>query len=153
VSVFVIRHAKAGSRRNWDGNDRDRPLSKTGRRQADALVKPLASTRGAAIVSSPYLRCVESVEPLAEEWEVAITPDRRLAEGAGPAGALALVRELAAGGGALCTHGDVLTELLELLGRAGVDLGPDPRCEKGSVWVLEVAGDRIESARYLPPPA
>ena len=42
LSLFVVRHAKAGSRRDWDGDDSLRPLSKDGRRQADAVAARLA---------------------------------------------------------------------------------------------------------------
>ena len=70
-----------------------------------------------------------------------------------PTARCALVRELAGAGGVLCSHGDVITELLSRLERSGVDLGNDPRCEKGSVWALELDGEEVVTARYLPPPS
>ena len=105
------------------------------------------------VVSSPFVRCRETVEPLAAAAGLEVELDDRLAEGAGPYGALGLVREVAPKGGVLCSHGDVITELLALLERAGIDLGDDPRCEKGSVWVLELEGEQVVSAPYLPPPS
>jgi 8-oxo-dGTP diphosphatase len=153
VSVWVVRHAKAGSRKGWGGDDARRPLSKAGRAQAEALVTLLKPARFHRIVSSPFVRCLETVEPLAAAAGLEVELDERLAEGAGPYGALALVRETNPEGGVLCSHGDVITELLSLLARSGVDLGEEPRCEKGSVWVLELDGDRVVSATYLPPPS
>jgi 8-oxo-dGTP diphosphatase len=152
VTVWVVRHAKAGSRRAWSGDDSRRPLSKPGRRQADALVDLFASASFDRVVSSPFVRCWETVEPLATGASLEVELDDRLAEAAGPYGALALVRETAAGGGVLCSHGDVIPELLARLERSGIDLGDDPRCEKGSVWALELEGEQVVSARYLPPP-
>lgn len=153
MTVWVVRHAKAGSRRAWNGDDSRRPLSKPGRSQADALVELLASASFDRIASSPFVRCRETVDPLAARDALEVTLDERLGEGAGPYGALSLVREAAAKGGVLCSHGDVITELLARLERSGIDLGDDPRCEKGSVWALELDGEDIISARYLPPPA
>lgn len=152
MSVWVVRHAKAGSRRGWSGDDARRPLSKPGRAQAQGLVELLGSEKFHRVVSSPFVRCGETVEPLAAAAGREVELDERLSEGAGPYGALALVREAAAEGGVLCSHGDVITELLALLERAGVDLGDDPRCEKGSVWTLELEDGRVTSATYLPPP-
>ncbi len=152
MTVWVVRHAKAGSRRAWSGEDSRRPLSKPGRDQADALVKLLADASFDQIATSPYVRCRETVAPLGASTSLDVEVDDRLAEGAGPYGALSLVREFAANGGVLCSHGDVITELLARLERSGVDLGDDPRCEKGSVWVLELDGEQVASARYLPPP-
>jgi len=152
MTVWVVRHAKAGSRRAWSGEDGRRPLSKPGRRQANALVALLASESFDRIVSSPFVRCFETVEPLAASASFEVELDDRLAEDAGPYGALALVRETAATGGVLCSHGDVIPQLLARLERSGIDIGPDPRCEKGSVWALDLDGEEVVSARYLPPP-
>ena len=60
--------------------------------------------------SSPYLRCIETVEPLAAALGLTVELDARLAEGAGRTAALTLVAEL--DGGLACTHGDIAEELL-----------------------------------------
>ena len=44
LMLYLVRHAKAGSRHDFHGNDRLRPLSKAGHRQAEALA--LAVGRG-----------------------------------------------------------------------------------------------------------
>jgi hypothetical protein len=51
------------------------------------------------------------------------------------------------------SHGDVIPELLAALARRGVDLGDDPRCRKGSTWVLDVEAGAVTAARALAPPA
>ncbi len=104
----LVRHAAAGKRREWDGDDRLRPLDERGRRQAAALVELLGLLGFRRVVSSPYVRCVETVEPLAAALGVEVETDDRLAEGAGAA-ALELLRE---DGVLACTHGDVIEEVL-----------------------------------------
>ena len=39
--VYLVRHARAGHRAQWDGNDTLRPLDERGRRQAELLVDQL----------------------------------------------------------------------------------------------------------------
>ena len=65
VASYLVRHAKAGSRERWTAPDRDRPLTAAGRVQAAALTRLLQATTR-VVSSSPYLRCVETVAPLAE---------------------------------------------------------------------------------------
>jgi len=149
VAVFVVRHAAAGDRDAWEGDDRLRPLSKKGWKQARAIAVQLQPLGVRRLISSPYVRCVQSLEPLAERLGVKVEADERLAEGAGLA-VLDLVRE-AGDGAALCTHGDVVADLLGHLARQGVVRGT-LEAEKGSTWLLDLQGERIIGARYLRPP-
>jgi phosphohistidine phosphatase SixA len=108
VTSVLVRHASAGDRRDWDGDDRLRPLDGRGRRQAAELVELLRPFAVRRVVSSPYVRCVETVEPLAAALGLPVERDERLAEGAGRA-ALGLVREA---GTVSCTHGDVVEDII-----------------------------------------
>lgn len=106
MSVVLLRHASAGDRDTWRGDDRLRPLDKRGRKQAKALGKELRARGVRHVLSSPYVRCVQTVEPLGLE----IVTDERLAEGA-PAEEtrqlLASVDDAVA-----CTHGDVVENVI-----------------------------------------
>jgi broad specificity phosphatase PhoE len=105
------------------------------------------------ILSSPYVRCIESVVALASVRGLAIELSEALAEEAPLEDALVLVRKHAHADPVLCSHGDVISMLLDYLARRGVDLGPSPQCPKGSTWVLETdAGGEVVAARYFPPP-
>ena len=53
---------------------------------------------------------------------------------------------------ALCSHGDVIWELLRDLEEAGVPLSPGMPAKKGSTWRLEVRNGAIVRGTYLPPP-
>lgn len=152
MTIYLVRHVKAGERRTWDDDDRLRPVSKTGQAQARALVGQLDGERFQHIVSSPYVRCIESVAPLASTRGLAIEVADGLAEEAPLDEALAVVRKHAAGGAVLCSHGDVIPMLLEHYARQGVDLGPHPQCAKASIWVLDTtAGGDVTAARYVAP--
>jgi broad specificity phosphatase PhoE len=153
TSVYLVRHADAGSRQTWRGPDDRRPLSEDGRRQARGLVDLLASERFDRVVSSPSLRCVQTVEPLAEARRVAVEEDARLLEGHDPRDTVswlqaeASLRSLVA-----CTHGDLVPAVLTALEAAGASVPVERRWPKASTWVLEFEGGRWARARYVPPP-
>jgi broad specificity phosphatase PhoE len=159
MRLFVVRHAHAGDRAAWDGPDRGRPLSRKGRRQADGLAQRFAAEGIGRVVSSPATRCVQTLEPLAARLGLAVEDDVRLLEGASLSGSLALAAELrdagAAGGPdavALCSHGDVIPELVRALRDGGCRVEGPMACQKASAWVIGGDGDRFLSARYLAPP-
>jgi phosphohistidine phosphatase SixA len=136
VSLLLNRHALAGHSREWQGDDRVRPLDERGRRQAEALVDALAEFELDRIVSSPYVRCVQTVEPLAEARGFELELDEQL--GADRLEEVPEVLERLKGQNAVvCTHGD-----LPWLG--------DRKFKKGSTWVLD---EELEPVRYIPPPA
>jgi 8-oxo-(d)GTP phosphatase len=156
TAVHLIRHAKASSRRRWDGPDHLRPLTKSGRRQAAALTERLDGQPLSRLVSSPHVRCVQTLEPLGGARGLAVEIADELAEGAPGDGALDLALSVAADGpAALCTHADVMQLAVQELASAGVPLAGGGLLDlaKGSTWVLEVAGRTFAGARYVPPPA
>jgi len=130
MSVILLRHASAGDRDAWTGDDRVRPLDAAGRAEAAALRGAMRATR---VVSSPYVRCVETVGPLAVSLGLEVELDERLAEGGSRAAALALLAEL--DGGVACTHGDIVEAVL------GAPL------DKGAAVVLELVGGEVASVR------
>jgi 8-oxo-(d)GTP phosphatase len=148
----MIRHAHAGSRKNWRGDDRLRPLSPKGQRQAASLSRTLKLWKPERILTSPYIRCVETVEPFADMLGLKVEKVDELAEGAGVA-ALKLIRSLDPADVALCTHGDITSTVLTSVAKDdGLNLGRQPGHAKGSTWVLERRGERIVKATYRPPP-
>jgi 8-oxo-dGTP diphosphatase len=149
--VFLIRHGEAGERSGWKGVDRDRPLTPDGRAQAERLADQLAKQPLDRILTSGYVRCVETMAPLAARRGMSVEEVGWLEEGANPAEALAAL--LGGGSVAACSHGDVVSGILFELADRGVALGSSPRMQKGSTWVLEVAEGQVSAARYFPPPA
>jgi broad specificity phosphatase PhoE len=149
--MYLVRHAKAGSRSAWSGSDDLRPLTKTGRRQADALGELLADRGVTRVISSPYVRCRQTVEPLGQRLRLPVDLADELAEGTPLPEARRLVEKFSHEPTVLCTHGDVIGELLDSIARQGL-IRRDVRFEKGSTWVLDFEGDEITDAHYLPPP-
>lgn len=140
MRLFVVRHVKAGSRSDWNGDDEARPASKSGRRQAAAIARRLAPEQVSALVSSPFLRCRQSLEPLGELTGLAIVDDDRLREGATLDETLAVVVE-SPDRAVLCSHGDVIPDLIKGLVRRGMELTGEPDWRKATIWVLVDARD------------
>jgi broad specificity phosphatase PhoE len=152
VTLYLVRHAKAGSRRDWGGPDPERPLSGKGRRQAEGIVDLLADRPVRRVLSSPYVRCVQTVEPLADKLGLPVEDAPALGEDASLTEAVALLRHLAGTTAVLCTHGDLIPPILDTLAADdGLPLPPDYPFAKGSIWELEVVNGRWLAARYLPP--
>lgn len=152
MAAYVVRHAKAGDREAWQGDDRLRPLTKSGRQQADALAELLKNEPIDRILSSPYVRCLQSVEPLAARRKRPIEPRKDLEEGAGGESVIRLIKEFKGQHIVACTHGDVVEELLERLIEQGVIAGARAKNEKGGTWILYDERGRITSAKYLAAP-
>jgi phosphohistidine phosphatase SixA len=154
-----VRHAKAGSRSSWDGADEERPLSKAGRRQAAALAKLLRDEPIGRVVSSSHVRCRETVEPLAKRLGRRVEDADGLSEGAPLSEALRLLDKVSDKPTVLCTHGDVIGDLLHhFAGQnirldAGDEAAPSElRFPKGSTWVFDAGDGEIVRGRYLPDP-
>lgn len=124
--MLFVRHASAGKREKWVGDDRDRPLDEEGRARARELVEELAPYRIDAILTSPYRRCVETVEPLAAAR--GLEPEQRdeLGEELQSTTGFALVRSLAGQDVVVCGHGGLESALER-----------PPRWRKGMVFVAD----------------
>jgi 8-oxo-(d)GTP phosphatase len=142
--IVVLRHARARSRNTWKADDQLRPLLKTGAHDSERLVPLLAAYNITRVISSPSLRCMQTVAPYAEMtgWEVETR--RRLAEGqATVKGIQKLVDEIFDDdqGVVVCSHRPVLPQVYDALGlrngRRGDELAP------GEMLVLHVRRSKI----------
>ena len=151
--LHLVRHADAGDRGAWVGDDFERPLDDHGQMQAEAIAVALAERPVRRILSSPYVRCVDTVVPLGQALGLPVEAADELAEGSYVAGAFEMLGSLAAaeGDSVLCSHGDVIPWLLWVLNQHVLDIGDLDRCKKGSIWELEVTGGRIVGAAYRHP--
>ncbi|SFK83980.1 8-oxo-dGTP diphosphatase [Amycolatopsis sacchari] len=163
-TLLLVRHAKAGKREEWNGDDDLRPLSPAGQRQAEALRRLLPLFGVDHVFSAPRLRCVQTVRGLAEDLGAEVVQEPLLAEEAywaEPDRGLARLLAIAAGGGtpAVCSQGGVIPDVVSRLA-AGLPLptgknGGVPS-KKGSVWVLSFSapgsngGPRLVAADYHP---
>lgn len=151
-TTFLVRHAAAGDRSAWNGDDQMRPLSRKGTRQAEGIANLLVPHGVDRVLSSPYLRCVQTVEPLASRTGLPIEQHQALVEGADPRLGLSLLSKLVESNAVLVSHGDVIPNLLDHLARSGMELLAPFEAKKGSTWVVDVEAGAHVRARYLPPP-
>ena len=143
-TLLLVRHARAGSRSDWDGPDDLRPLDERGLAQAERLARVLPAFGPTEILSAPPVRCLRTVEPLAELLGLDIGPAPELGEdgfGADPDAGLALVERLLAprespGVTVVCSQGGAIPSVLMALGVQFAATRDYPPCAKGSVWVL-----------------
>lgn len=135
MPLLVIRHASAGDRQAWRGDDRKRPLDDRGRKQAAALTRELAAFPVDRVLSSPYDRCVQTVEPLAASKGLTVEVRDELGEERQSTDGAQLVRSLAGQPVAVCVHG----------GLSDVALGQ--RQTKGETLVVEADGGVAQRLR------
>lgn len=157
--VLVVRHASAGTRSAWSGDDRERPLDDCGIAQADELVRTLSRFEVGAIVSADLRRCIETVAPLADAFEVRVDPAPVLSETGYPGReeeAVALLRDQgdAEHDAVICSQGDVIPDLVARLAEAdGYPIETPVPSRKGSCWALTLDIDgRLVAADYLQAP-
>jgi 8-oxo-dGTP diphosphatase len=149
--VYLVRHAHAGKKAQWQGPDAARPLSAQGRKEALGLVAQLDGHPVGRVLSSPTVRCLQSVEPLARRLGRPVEPADALGvDGTGP-GVLALLADPALDHAVLCTHGELIGEVLDELQRAGIELSHSPHWPKGSTWVLRRVDGHGWKGTYLEP--
>ena len=151
MALFLVRHAKAGSRSGWVGPDEARPLSKGGREQAENMTRTLAERPVRRILSSPYTRCVETVRPLATKLGLPVEELEALAEG-GPSGPVLELLASLPDDSVLCSHGDIIPAVIDALQARGMALEGEPDYRKGATWVIERDGDEFMRATATPPP-
>lgn len=136
--VALVRHARAGKRKEWKGPDASRPLDAAGARDAEALSGLLRLLRPEWVVSATPLRCRQTVEPLGLPYGL----DPAFDEGQSPTAAANALRAVAArrGTSVVCSQGKLMPPLLTALtGRTNVDF----HTRKGSGWLLTFSGDRL----------
>lgn len=146
--VLLLRHASAGNADAWEGDDDERPLDDIGVAQAQAAARALAVYGVERVLAAPLVRCLQTVQPLAELLDVEVEPAKGAREDENAAGAASLTEllcELAAGGppAVVCSQGGAIPEAVRAL--SGVS---DVRARKGSLWVLSLDNGQLVDAHY-----
>ena len=151
-AVYVVRHAHAGNKKKWRKADVVRPVSKKGHEQVATLTNRLMRVPINQIISSPSLRCEQTVAPLAGRLGLPAATSAALRREADLEKVLRLIRRSRGQRTVLCSHGETIGLLIQhLANEEGVDFRGPMEWPKGSVWVLSTRGKRIIKARYVPP--
>ncbi len=153
MTIYLVRHAHAGDRSRWDGSDRDRPLSKRGHEQAEALAERYADRPIERVLSSPAVRCQQTVAPIAAGHGLEVQVCAPLDEGSPADEGIALLRSLAGTEAVLCSHGDVIPAIMRTLIDKGLPVEGGAAASKAGLFEIETDDIDLVSARYVPPPA
>ena len=141
-TLVVLRHGKAAPR-SQDVDDLERPLTSVGASQATMISSVLAAYAVGRVVSSPALRCAQTVEPYAHSISTFIEIDDRLSE---DTSARQVERSVSAlldrkRPVVLCTHRPTLPWVFEAIGTDAPDLAPGEGVvvhhRKGEVLAVE----------------
>jgi 8-oxo-(d)GTP phosphatase len=141
---ILVRHASAGDRQHWPGQDRERPLDAQGQAQAAALVPILAAYGIQRVVSADVRRCLETVGPYAHHAGLTVEIESLFSEDGHAAAPDAAGGRLIATVGdprpsAVCSQGGAIPDLLTRLGAArDIALPAEPQLDKGAYWVLHL---------------
>jgi phosphohistidine phosphatase SixA len=148
MTVYIVRHSLAVPRKEWEGNDVDRPLTKRGVAQSEVVARWSTGIELSSIMSSPTRRCLDTVAGVAAAHDLPVLTRSELA-----IGDTQLAKDLVSALLAedldvlICTHGEnVLPILRDIRPRA---ISGKKWASKGSVWTL-MNSDRGVVASYAP---
>jgi 8-oxo-dGTP diphosphatase len=149
--VILLRHAKAGKRSGWKGDDRLRPLERDGRLQAQRLVGFLSGFGATRVVSADLVRCIQTVVPYAESIGTTVVDEAAFADATyawDPQRSLTALRALTVAGNVtvVCSQGDTIPGLVEAL-----ELIPAPQSlatRKAAAWALSFIDGEVVAADY-----
>jgi 8-oxo-dGTP diphosphatase len=156
--LILLRHASAGTKSAWKGDDSARPLDAEGERDARALASLLRCFGRSRVVSAPAERCVATVRPYAATVDGVVDVEPAFdathgRAGAGPDAEKAAATLAAADRPAvICAHRENIP-VLEAAACAELGTGPPPGkpLRKGEFLVLHRSGGRLAAVnRYHP---
>lgn len=154
MQTLVVRHATAGQRKKWNGDDALRPIDDEGRHQAAGLGGVLAPFAPHRLYAATPLRCKQTLDPLAAATGLPIVIESAFAEPVDPADApakakLAAARllELRDERAVICSQGKMIPPMLAAL--EGADDAAPYRTPKGGGWILSWSGGELAARSRL----
>ena len=152
MKIFLVRHASAVERFSWNTDDSERPLDKEGSNQSLMIAKYFSSINISSIFCSMAVRCQQTIWPTAQQSGIQIELLNSLSEGS-TRQASDLVENLVRTKNTdsfpiLCSHGDVISELIRSLTLNGMNIPKRKGFAKASIWELFFLNRKIESGFY-----
>jgi len=151
-TIYLVRHASAGKRSEADLDDWKRSLDSKGKKQTKAIRDLLMAHPISRIGSSNYTRCIATMSPLAKLLGIPLETEAALVEGTHPHRMVSLISDLQSESAVLCSHGDVISDLVGHLFAEGVPMDGPRAWAKGSIWELRTIKGRVTSGRYIAKP-
>jgi 8-oxo-dGTP diphosphatase len=139
---ILLRHARAGRKLANRTKDFERGLDAKGRDVALRLPRAIESClQPGAILSSPFRRCLQTVQPLADELDLRISEDDRFTPGSSAESVRAAFLDVPANA-VVSTHGEVIAHLFD----------ERVKCAKGAFWVVERRDGELFPLHYVEAP-
>ncbi|WP_035770048.1 NUDIX hydrolase [Arthrobacter castelli] len=163
--IILLRHAKAKPRSTWTLAEGDRTLVASGHRQAKAVGRLLSAWRPKRVLTSPWVRCVQTVKPYAKMADPKVKQIDALTEAAHkrqPKKARAVAEGVfdKRKPVIICSHRPVLPTLLTVFAERMSDVEAaklpvsDPYLTPGEVLILHVSAQdnqRIVAVEQIKP--
>ena len=116
-ALIVLRHAKATVRSEWKGQEAKRPLLSEGKLQAKALIPLIAAYGPRRLITSPWVRCRDTIAPYSEARKQKLIERHQLTELGNkkrPARTQDVVTDLlgTSKSGLICSHRPALPSIL-----------------------------------------
>jgi 8-oxo-dGTP diphosphatase len=147
MPLYIVRHASAGDR-GFGPDDRLRPLDAIGWARAEQIATQFSDPSEGRLLSSPFTRCMQTLEPLARRTGRIVEATPALGEAQPFEPVLDLLASLP-DGSVLCSHGDLIPDVIDALVRRGMDIQGAPSWKKGALWQLERVDGTIRSAAIV----
>ena len=163
VPIIIQRHGAARSRSKWKKGEKSRPLNSKGKKQAKALPDLIDAFDPGRVLSSPWKRCRDTVEPFTRLEGLKIATKDELSEAGHrdhPSRATAMIERVLgeARGTVVCTHRPVLPTVISCV-REAATRGTafelprqNPYLAAGEALMLHTtpAGTVVALERHLP---
>ena len=146
--VYLIRHGNAGVRSVWKGPDKQRPLTERGQQQSIGMAQMLARYPVTKVMSSPAVRCIQSVATIADNTDTGVKTSKRLKEFTPIENIYKFLGKLDSGSVVICSHNDWIGPLIKDLDRNKVPLRGTRKWPKASMWVLDLVDGEVKSGFY-----
>jgi phosphohistidine phosphatase SixA len=148
VAIYLIRHGSAGKRTGSSG-DFMRPLDARGHEQAGVIAERLGDAGIAQVLSSPALRCQQTVGALAAKCKLEVDVADWLAEGNSEHAVLKKIAKLNDTNVVMCSHGDVIPEVVRALEARGMKVDGKRGWKKGAIWAIHMKDGTATQAEYF----
>ncbi len=146
--LVLLRHAKALSRDEWQGDDDDRPLDSLGQMQAKRLLSIYQAFNLEQIHTSDAIRCYDTVEPMAKALGLRLEVSNKLSESAfkkDKEDAFDYARDLIKSDkrALLCSHNPILPKVLNKLTKKSDVESDEEKLYPADAWVIHRIGKEI----------
>ena len=156
---ILLRHAKAITRDEWQGEDDDRPLSSSGQNQAMRLLSTYQVFNIDQIHSSDAVRCYDTVKNMAKGLDIKLEVSSKLSENTykkDKEKAFDYVRELIKEDKSvlICSHNPILPKMLNKLTKKSEIEADEDKLSPADGWVIHRSGkeiiqiDRLDAPKY-----